>query len=457
MAWWDPMTVALTSARLNLHSEASLRFKRGADPEAAGGAAVRFAELLGEVAGTHLHPGTVDEHGEVPDRRPIRVRTERVNLVLGTSLPVEEIAGLLDPIGFACRCAGDDLEVAIPSWRYDSRTEIDVIEEVGRTYGLSRIPKTIPRSSQGGALSQAQRSRRALREAMVGAGLSEAMPLPFLAPGDLERCGLPATGAVLANPLVSEESVLRTSLRPGLLKAVAYNAARRRPDAWLFEVGRVFGRGELVVDTARSAELGVVMSGERENLGAVLAGCDATSAVQLLEVALASLQAGPLALRAEELQGLHPGRGAVVEVAGIEVGAVGEIHPEVAEAFEIDGRVAWLDLDLSTLLALPVIPPTARPLSRFPVSEIDLAFVVDESAPAAALATTVRSAGGALVQSVELFDVFRSESVGEGVRSLAFRVRFQADDRTLTDAEVGELREAIIAEVRLTHEAELRA
>jgi phenylalanyl-tRNA synthetase beta chain len=433
-----------------------LRFKRGADPEVAPAAALRFAEVLAEVAGTTLHPGTIDERGDLPPRGPVRVRTDRVNLVLGTSLAREEISALLDPIGFACRVEGDDLEVDIPSWRYDASAEIDVIEEVGRTHGLSRIVKTVPRSPEGGRLSQAQRARRALRGAMGGAGLCEAMPLPFLAPGDLERCGLPPRGAELANPLAAEESVLRTSLRPGLLRAVAYNAARRRPDARLFEVGRVFGLGELVVDTQRSAELGLVMTGEREQLGAVLAGCEAAAAVELLELALAALEAGPLVLRAEEPAGLHPGRAAVVEVAGIQVGVVGEIDPTVGERLGLDLRIACLELDLSTLLALPKVAPTARPLSRFPSTDVDFAFVVDELTPAAAVATTIRAAGGDLVRAVELFDVFRSETLGDHRRSLAYRVRFQSSERTLTDGEVAELRAAIISEVEGTHGAVLR-
>jgi phenylalanyl-tRNA synthetase beta chain len=456
MAWWDPMSVAVTSARLNLHSEASLRFKRGADPQIGPMAALRFAELLAEVAGASLHPGVIDRRGELPDRAPVRLRTDRVNLVLGTALTQEEISALLDPIGFACERDGEDLDVRIPSWRYDSRAEIDVIEEVGRAHGLSRIVKTVPRSPQGGALNPAQRARRAVRQAMVGAGLCEAMPLPFLAPGDLERCGLQPSGATLANPLVSEESVLRTSLRPGLLAAVAYNAARRRPGAWLFEVGRVFGPGELVVDTALSARLGVVMTGEREHLGAILAGSDPFSAVELLEVALTALHAGPLVLRAEELAGLHPGRGAVVEVAGMDVGVVGEIDPAVTDALEIEERVAWVELDLSTLLAMPEVPAAARPLSRYPSTDVDFAFVVSETVPAAAVATTIRSSGGELVQAVELFDVFRSDSLGDGRRSLAFRVRFQAPERTLTDVEVAELRGSIVAEVERTHDAALR-
>ncbi len=456
LAWWDPMSIAVSSARLNLHSEASLRFKRGGDPQIAPLAALRFAELLSGIGNAELHPGSLDERGDLPATEPVTVRTERVNLVLGTELSRDEVADLIEPIGFTSEAHGGDLQVAIPSWRFDSTAEVDVIEEVGRMFGLSRITRTVPTSPKGGSLSPTQQRRRRIRAAFVGAGLSEAMPLPFLAPGDLERCGLGAGGLKLANPLAAEESVLRTSPRPGLLAAVAYNAARRTEGVSLFEIGRLFGPGELIVDVDASAEAGRVLTGEREFAAAILAGSVAADAVGLMELVLHAAAAGPVALRSEELPGLHPGRGAIVEVAGVEVGAVGEIDPAVATAFDISERVAWLELDLGHLLSIPQMAARVRPVSRFPSSDIDLAFVVEEQVPSAAVATTIRATGGGLAQAVDLFDVFRSDSLGEGRRSLAYRIRFCADDRTLTDAEVAELRTAIIAEVETTHGATLR-
>jgi phenylalanyl-tRNA synthetase beta chain len=140
----------------------------------------------------------------------------------------------------------------------------------------------------------------------------------------------------------------------------------------------------------------------------------------------------------------------------MEVGVVGEIDPAVTDALELEERVAWIELDLSTLLAMPEVPVAARPLSRYPSTDVDFAFVVSEMVPAAAVATTIRSSGGELVQAVDLFDVFRSDSLGDGRRSLAFRVRFQAPERTLTDVEVAELRGSIVAEVERTHDAALR-
>ncbi|MFZ4519492.1 MAG: phenylalanine--tRNA ligase subunit beta [Microthrixaceae bacterium] len=459
LAWWDPMSVALTSAAHNLHSEASLRFKRGTDPELPPLAAARFAEVLGAVAGTQLRPGVIDVEGDRPHSVSVAVRTSRVNAVLGTDLSRDDIASLLEPIGFRSVPDGpDDLTVTIPTFRPDATGEIDVVEEVSRLHGLSRLGRTVPTSPHVGRLTAEQRGRRAVRRALLAAGLDEAMPMPFLAPGDLERCGLPATGLVLANPLATEESVLRTSLLPGLLGAVVHNVNHRNPGVGLYELGRVFEAGAgVVVDVAASAAAGRVLDGEREQLGVVLAGREAPAAVELLDQVVAIAGVGPLALRPEVLPGLHPGRSAVIELAGSDAGQVGEVHPDVLAAWGIDERVAWLQLELSQLLALPARVVRARSVSRFPSTDIDLAFVVGDLVPAAAVRATILSTAGDLLRRLELFDVFRSEALGEGRRSLAFRLRFQADDRTLTDAEVAEVRAAVIDEVTATHGAELRA
>ena len=457
-AWWDPDAVGATAARHNLHSEASLRFKRGVDPQLAPVAAARFAELLAEVAGATLRTGVAEALGDLPEPTTITLRPERVTAVLGASFDADRITDLLAPMGFSCVADGNALRVEVPSWRPDCTIEIDLVEEVGRMHGLSRLPRTVPVIAQSGGLSPAQTKRRALRHTLLGAGVCEAMPMPFLAPGDLERCNLPAVGLALANPLAAEESILRTSLLPGLLASVAHNAKHRWPGVWLFEIGHVFelGRGVIAQREASSAA-GRVLDGEREHLAVVLAGETAPAAVRLLDVLVTTAGVSPMIVRNEVLDGLHPGRGAVVEIAGVECGTVGEVHPEVLDRWGIDETVAWLQLDLSVLLSLPSPPRLARPVSRFPSTDVDLAFVVADVIPAAVVRATVRAAGGDLVQRVELFDVFRSDALGPDRRSLAFSVRFQAPDRTLTDVEVAERRDAIIAEVAATHDAVLRA
>ncbi len=241
MAWFDPMTIAKGSRRLGIRSEASARFEKGCDPYVIDLAQSRFVELLGGAVST-VADGIVDERGNLPEPPAVRVRTARVNGILGTELTGEEIRDLLDPIGFASTPVGDDQDVTIPSWRLDSSSEIDVIEEVGRMYGYERIGAIVPPAVHYGALSERQAERRLARDVLVGLGYAEAMPMPFLAPDDVTRSGLADEPITITNPLIADESVLRTSLLPGLLRTISYNESHRNTGVALFEIGHVFRR-----------------------------------------------------------------------------------------------------------------------------------------------------------------------------------------------------------------------
>lgn len=449
MAWFLPIGVARTSRRLRLRSEASARFEKGTDPEIIDLAHRRFAELVA-ASGARLEAGTVDVRGELPDRRPVRVRTGRLNRLLGTDLAAPDIAGLLEPIGFAATVTGEDTEVAIPSWRYDSSTEIDVVEEVARLYGYTTIGRSLPPSAHAGRLTDRQRERRRLRNLLVGRGLSEAMPLPFLAPGDLERCGLPGDGIEIANPLVAEESVLRTSLLPGLVKALATNAARRNTGGGLWEIGHVFRR-------PAAGPNGDGLPDEREALGVALGGRDATEAVHEWRAVAEVLSLRGVSVRNEAVPGLHPTRSArLVGPGGEAVGAVGEIDPGVLETHGIGERVGWVEVDLDVVAELPHDPHVYRPVSIYPSSDIDLAFEVDEAVPAAAVEQALRAAAGERLASLRLFDVYRGEGIAAGRRSLAYTLRLDAPDHTLTDDEVAEVRRRCIAAVEAELPATLR-
>jgi phenylalanyl-tRNA synthetase beta chain len=312
---------------------------------------------------------------------------------------------------------------------------------VARHFGYEALGKTVPKSTIHGHLSAEQLRRRLVRDVLAGVGVSEAMPNPFLAPGDLERAGLDGRFLEIANPLVAEERVLRTSLRPGMVRTVAYNESHRNGGVALYEVGHVYppGDGEL--------------PDEREDLCVVLAGREAPAAVEVWQEVTAALGLDDrCGLQATEAAGLHPTRTAVVTLDGTAVGHVGEIDPGVLAAFDVEERVAVLDVSLTALLVAEPAVRTLRPVSRFPSSDIDLAFEVDEQVPAADVLATIRSAGGDLLVRAELFDVYRAG----GHRSLAFSLRFQADDRTLTDAEVGDVRRAIIDAVQSSLPATLR-
>jgi phenylalanyl-tRNA synthetase beta chain len=447
MAWFQPMSIAKTSRRLKLRTEASARFERGCDPEVIDLAMARFCELLlASSPDFEAAPGTVDRRGDLPARPPVRLRTARVNAVLGSAMTREEIKGHLDPIGFTATEVEGDLDVDIPSWRYDSATEIDVIEEVARHHGYARIPKTVPPSVHVGGLSTRQQERRLVRSVLTGLGLNEAMPMPFLGPGDLERCGLPPDGIEIANPLVAEESILRTSLLPGLLKAMAYNASHRNAGVALFEIGHVFR-----VPAGESD-----LPDERELVAAAWAGRDARTAVEIWDAVADALGVADPAIENGEVPGLHPTRTARVSASGEVVGAIGEVDPSVLEAHGIPERVAWVELDLGRLLDQPHGGREYRPVSRFPSSDVDLAFEVDDAVPASRVAAVISDAAGDLLADLRLFDVFRGEQVGEGRRSLAFSLRLQAIDRTLTDDELASVRQQVIDAVQSALPATLR-
>jgi len=448
MAWWDPMTISISSKRLGLRSEASSRFEKGTDPEVVELAALRFAELLWQTADSAtLAPGLVDERGDLWDRSPIEVRTQRVSDVIGVTFEPGRIRELLEPIGFDVSDENTTAQsVTIPSWRYDTRIEIDVIEEVARHHGYSNIPGRLPPAVHTGSLTSRQHDRRLLRDVMVGLGFDEAMPMPFLAPGDLELAQVAVEAVHIANPLVSEESVLRTSLRPGLLKAIAFNESHRNEGVRLFETGHVFlrpGEGERLPE-------------EPEHLAAALAGDDAIEAVEAWSVLAAALHLLSWELDQCELAGLHPTRSARLVVNDNEVGMVGEIDPGVLASFGVSERVGWLEVDLDVLLAQPHGETTLRGVSRYPSSDIDLAFAVAEHVPASSVRRTIEEAAGSLLVGLDLFDVYRGEGVADGQRSLAFTLRLQADDHTLTDAEVASLREHVIDAVQAAVPATLR-
>jgi phenylalanyl-tRNA synthetase beta chain len=459
-AHFTPMAIARTSKRLGLRSEASARFERGADVEGLERASRRFADLLGQTS-SGLRPAGAATEFRAPSagaNPPIRVRVDRVNAILGTCIERARIVALLEPIGFSASPDGADLVVAPPSFRPDALAEIDVVEEVARHHGYANVARTTPRPSQVGRLTPYQRDRRLAREILSGAGLSEAAVGPLLGPGDHPRAGLPESTIVASDPLIREESVLRASLRPGLLRAVAFNRDRRTADVRLFEIGHVWpGGGSVPTEHASSAVPGTGLPDEREVVGAIVAGAgaDATGAVQLLRRLAAGLRV-PISLSAGSTPGLHPTRTASVVAGGAAIGWVGEIDPSVVSAWGLDGRVGWFEVELPALLTARQPAERARPVSRFPSSDLDLAFAVASGEPAGAVEATLRQAGGELLESVVLFDVYRGPGLTEGTRSLAYRLRFVAQDHTLTDGELGELRANCIAAVEARHPAKLR-
>ncbi len=438
IAYFEQTAMTRTMNRLGLRSEASGRFERGVDTHGMEMAQARFVELLRETCpDLVVHAGAVDaRHAALPAQvRPVEVRVAQVNRILGTALDAAQITALITPIGYEVVSAdGHVLTVNLPSWRPDSSAEIDVVEEVARHFGYDKLGELVPNSTMHGRLSAYQQRRRALRQVLLGLGLSEAITDSFLSDAALRDTGLTDDAIHITNPLIADEDVLRPSMRAGLLKAVAFNESHRRFGISFFEIGHVYPPGD------RSTEL----PPEYEGLAIAMAGRDAVSAMSVWRELVTAMGLGARVDQSTVPLGMHPTRSATLSLGRDVVGAVGEIHPSVLEAFGVAERVAWLELDLSRLLSAEPKIAQWKATSRYPSSDVDLAFVVADSVPAEKLDKAIRQAAGGLLVDLSLFDVYRGAGVVDGSRSLAYRLRLQAADRTLTDTEVAAVRAKIV-------------
>jgi phenylalanyl-tRNA synthetase beta chain len=497
-AYFAPMAIARTSKRLGLRTEASARFERGCDPWGIESSVARFCQILRESApDVRVADGLLDVRGEVPVPFTVRVPVARVRRQLGVELGRHEIADLIEPIGFSVLADGpvedrnddEQITVTVPTDRPDVRREPhgvdDVIEEVARTFGYSNVPRHMPTWPQPGGLTSLQRSRRLIKDVLCGLGVSEGWTDTFVSAADHDDVGLSGPAVRVSNPLDGEKPFLRRTLLPGLLRAVAYNAGRRQPDVRLFEVGVVFshpdGVSEPVFERAGAGGSSTaLLPAEREMVGVVFArdGDDARTAVAAWNVLADALHVDSVRFGAPgghgaPLTGLHPSRSARLVARSLDgevtaIGSVGEVDPEVAAAFGVTKpaggvsslrRVGWLEVDLGLLLddvLVPRHPVGGGAISRFPSSDIDLAFVVEDRYPADEVAASLRAAAGDVLESVRLFDVYRGPGIAEGTRSLAYRLRFCSPERTLTDEEVGALRARCIRAAEQEYGATLR-
>jgi phenylalanyl-tRNA synthetase beta chain len=442
-AYFSPERVLRTARRLGLRTEASVRFERGADPEAVPHAAERAAALLAEVSGGSVARGTIDVYPKTIKSKPIRLRVARTNELLGVTIPAPEMASSLRPLGCVVEAqTRTALRVLPPTFRPDLRTEIDFVEEIARRYSYDRLPTTLPSSGRAGGLSRDQQLRRLARRLLLASGLSEAHTLSMLPPRFPDRLALPLdhpwrNTLGIANPLSEEESVLRPSLLPGLLLAAARNVARRNTTVALFEIGAVFipTEAELPDEPLRAAWLltGPAPDGWHGTHRAL----DLFDAVGALERLLEGLGVSGVTREAIDVSPLHPGRTARLAIGGLEIGVVAELHPRAARALDLADRVAVGEVDLAPLFAAA---REAEPggLPRFPPVSRDLALLVPSETPATAVREAVRVAAGDLLEDIAIFDVYRGAEIGADRASLAFSLSFRHPDRTLTDAEISE-------------------
>lgn len=477
---WDPITVARTSRRHKLSSEASRRFERGVDPALVEVSLDLACALLAEIAGGTIE-ATRTLQGELPVMPEISMPVGFPSQIAGVDYPEPAVVARLEEVGADVVKKGEQLSVTPPTWRSDLGVPVDLVEEVLRLEGLEDIPTILPTPSAGRGLSPAQKRRRAVGHALAYSGYAEILPTPFIANDTFDAWGLDADDprrntVAVQNPLESDHAVLGTTLLPSMLDAVRRNVARGRDSVALFGVQQVsFAVADhtpmpsvasrpddatvaSVVDSLPRQPLHVatVGSGEQEFAGPWGAGRDYTYADAIESARIVARAAGvELEIANAEHLPWHPGRCAQLSVAGTVVGHAGELHPQVLEALGLPARTCAMELNLSALPLQESFP--APRLSAFPALHQDLALVVDDEIPAETVRRVVESAAGELLESVELFDVFRGEQLGDGKKSLAFNLIFRAVDRTLTDEEVNEYRVQAAEKARFELGAQMRA
>ncbi|HEY6813440.1 MAG TPA: phenylalanine--tRNA ligase subunit beta, partial [Propionibacteriaceae bacterium] len=472
-AHFDAMTIARTSRRHKLSSEASRRFERGVDPQASYAAAHRVAELLVEHgSGTLLAAETV--RGTVPPRPSTTIADKLPSQILGTDVDHASVVRLLEAIGATVSDHGVNLTITPPSWRPDLRDPYDYVEEVGRLIGFDTIEPVVPTAPVGRGLTRSQRARRAINAALAARGYVEVLSFPFASVTDLDAMGVPADDRrrrlnKIVNPLSEASPYLRTSLLPGLFAAVARNLSRGNDDLALFEAGSVFFAADPLLAAPRppvtqrpsAEELAAIdhaLGQQPRHLGAVLTGYWQSQSWEGQGVptgwqqAIAFVEAAALTIglhldrRAAEYAPWHPGRCAEFMLpSGDVIGYAGELHPSVCTAFGLPARTAAAEIDLDALIAGAPATGDIPTISGFPVAKEDVALIVDEVMPAAVVERALRAGAGPLLESISLFDVYTGPQVGQGKKSLAYALRFRAPDRTLTDAEAAAARDAAVA------------
>jgi phenylalanyl-tRNA synthetase beta chain len=453
-ATWDGPNIHRSEALLGLRSEASARFEKGLQPEQCTQAQAVAARLMLELCGARLLGGTIDEAWSPQPLRALRLRDKRVRAILGVGVPRARQREILRALDFECRDADDGLDVTVPALRRDDVTrEIDVIEEVARIHGLEHIPATLPaRRGAAGRLSREQRLRRDAEDALAGRGLYEIAGWSFCGPDLLDRLQLPPDDELraavrVANPLSEAQSLMRPTLLGSLLDAARHNVFHNGPRIALFESGTVFRQG--------SSPDG--LADERHELAAVLAGpiaprswrgeaaeADFFAAKGLLEALM-----GRLGVRFDVRRCarpfLHPGRSASVRGAhGAEFGFLGELHPLVAEAWELP-RAAAFSVDLGAVTKAAPDTITFHPYPSVPSLRQDIAVILPDDVAAEQALGAVRAAAGDVLESVTVFDVYSGAQVGKGKHSLALALSFRAAEETLSDEDIAPVRARIVA------------
>jgi len=455
-ACFDPITISRSSKRLSLSTEASYRFERGIDIQGTDFALKRSLMLIAQLAGGNIAKGVIDCYPEPWSPPRIKLRVDRANEILGTSIDIKQMADYLSSLSMGVKVVDQGtIEVCPPPFRVDITREADLIEEVARLIGYNNIPVTLPaiRPTQEDNTEFVLRDR--IKAMMVGMGFSEIITYSFISPGSADILGAGEKSYLrsfvrLLNPLSQDQSVMRTSLIPGLLSTVRLNSLRDQNDILVFEWGKVYikGDGELPQERQVLAAL-TTGPGSRQEWYQEPREADffdikgvAENILEELGIAKAEYK------RNRPKEGFDPNEYARIFYSGSEIGAIGHVSKDILKGYEVEKKAYILELYIEPLLSSVVWAKKFTPLAKFPSIRRDISIIVNNSIGSAMIVSIVKEMGNDLVESVDIFDVYKGKQIAPQEKALAIRISYRSDKRTLTDDEVNKIHEAIIEEIR---------
>lgn len=454
-AYFNPTAIRLTSKRLGIHTESSHRFERGTDINIVTVALDRAAALIAELAGGQVARGIIDAYPSSVEQKIIVARVARINEILGINLDEERVRAIFTNLEFAVDTVEPGvLKVTIPSFRVDIEREIDLVEEVARLYGFENIPLTMPVAQVfSDRIPRAQLLERELKNLLVGAGFNEVINFSFASHADISKLNLPesdrrAAAVALLNPLVDEHAVMRTTLLPALLQTTARNFSLRNFNLRLFEMRRVYWIKPGEVLPEEPLHVAGLMSGLRnpEGWNQVKDLVDFYDIKGVVESIALSFKLPRLTFLPGGVEPFyHPGKSAAIVCSGELIGTLGEIHPDVQEAFELEKPVYYFELDFAKLAGLSAAATKIVAPSRFPDTYRDIAMLLDAQTPAASIIDCISGVKIDKVKSVEIFDLYTGDKIPQGQKSVAVRVRYGSFDKTLTDEEVNRFHQKILS------------
>lgn len=453
-AYFNPSAIRRSSKRLGLHSESSHRFERGTDVNILPKALDRAMSLIAELAGGSVAKGIIDVYPQPLLPRKLSARIDRINQMLGLNLSADEVCQLFQRLEFAATQAGRGIvEVQVPSFRIDIEREIDLIEEVARLNGFEKIPVTMPQARVLSDLpSKQQRIGKKLRDLLVCQGLSEVINYSFFAPDAYDKILLPQDDyrrntIKLLNPLSDEQSIMRTTLLPGLLETVARNSSFRTLTQRIFEMRRIYlpRHGNELPDEPLYAACLLTGMRSTEGWNQEKTEVDFYDAKGIMENIFDELNISGVSFEMRNPECFyHPGKAATINCSGQVIGSLGELHPTIQETYGKEKPLYYFEINCEKLLPLCKETVSVCSPSRFPATFRDIAMLIADETPADAVIACVKSVKAAEIEDVEIFDLYKGSNIPEGQKSIAIRVRYGSRDRTLSDDDVTPVHQRVI-------------